>query len=425
MTQAGVHLPAVHVHFSRPMLILLAILLTGPWLIVALLVGRAWFHHPLPGPAGEVSQPTSEQVVEGKPGPWGFLEYVPMTIGPPDEFVFVPPADYPPIRWHFQGYSKDKVIELFHSAELTPAQIDALLKRTWSTDAGGTAVEPGDDVIMGLSPAARAKIYSVLVEFAQNSRQIDPIWFRPGRVDERLEGSGLLPASVDLLKRLLYPHGTSRELFADFEPALRQLPDEHERRRFMKAVMRKETLLARLRIHAESDIESLASYWGVGGRRKDVLPLLNSLRRIEGGCKLNIVYLLPHFAREHLYSHPYTPADPAGVKQDCFWSAFNMFLEQPDDRFHDLDYTRQVIKTDYYNIIEPTQLGDLVFLATNDSVVIHAATYVADDIIFTKNGENYTQPWILMHLSDMIETYSARHPISGPVKVLYYRKKSL
>ena len=425
MTQTGAHFPAVHVHFSRPMLILLAVLLTGPWLIVALLVGRTAFHSSLAGPAVEVSQATSEQVVEGKPGPWGHLEYVPMTIGPPDEFVFVPPADYPPIRWFFQGYSKEKVVELFHSAELTPAQIDTLLHKTWSAEAEGTAVEPGDSLIVELAPAARAKIYSVLVEFPQNSRQIDPIWFRTGHVDERLEGSGLMPASVDLLKRLLYPQGTSRQLFADFEPALRQLPDDHERRRFMKAVMRKETLLARLRIHAESDIESLASYWGVGGRRKDVLPLLNSLRRIEGGCKLNIVYLLPHFARDHLYSHPYTPADATSAKQDCFWSAFNMFHEQPDERFHDMDYTRQVIKTDYYNIIEPTQLGDLVFLTTHDGTVIHAASYVADDIVFTKNGENYTQPWILMHLPDMVETYAARHPLSGPVKVLYYRKKSL
>ena len=38
---------------------------------------------------------------------------------------------------------------------------------------------------------------------------------------------------------------------------------------------------------------------------------------------------------------------------------------------------------------------------------MHVAVYVADDIVFTKNGFHYTQPWILMHLKDMLETYAA------------------
>ena len=424
MTQTSHPLPAVHVHFSRPMLVLLAVLLVGPWLVVAIfLMGSSWARRPSANSANTLSKPTAEQPTEGKPGPWGFMEYVPMTIGPPDEFVFVPPPDHPRIRWFFQGYTKDKAIELFRSAGLTQKQIDTLSDKPWKVEAEGTAVEPGDDLILALTPAARTKIYSVLVEFPQNSRQIDPIWFRPGLVDERIEGSGLMPESVDLMKRLLYPQGDSLVLFADFEPAMRQLPDDHERRRFMKAVMRKETFLARLRVHAESDIESLASYWGVGGRRKDILPLLNGLRRIDGGCKLNIVYLLPHFARDRLYCHPQTTTD--STTQDCFWSALNFLQGQPIDKFHDLDYVRQVIKDEYYNIIEPTQLGDLVFLTVGTGSVIHAASYVADDIVFTKNGQNYTQPWILMHLPDMVATYSAAHPVTGPVKVLYYRKKSL
>ena len=238
-----------------------------------------------------------------------------------------------------------------------------------------------------------------------------------------MEDSGLLPTSVELLKSLLYPHGSSLLLFADFEPAVRRLPDEHERRQFMKAVSRKETLLARVKIDADTDVEALANYWGVGGRRKDLVPFLTSLRRIEKGCKLNIVYLLPHFARDRLYNHPYTPADPAGKKQDCFWTALNLFNDVADDRFCSMDFVGQSIKSDYYSILEPTQFGDLIFLTTRDDTVVHAAVFLADDIVFTKNGESYTQPWILMHLGDMVNTYAVRHPTSGPMKVLYYRKK--
>ena len=421
----GIGSTAVSSLLAHPLLLLLGILLVLPWVLVAYLLGGGAGHASRP-PAAAAAASASPRVVTAKPGPWGHMEYIPMSIDLPDEFVFVPPPDHPPIRWFFQGYTKDKVIGLLRTSGLAEGQIDKLLqKASWSEETEGTSVEPGDELILDISPATREKLYTVLVEFPQNNRQIDPIWFRTGQVDERMEDSGLLPSSVELLKSLLYPHGSSLLLFADFEPAVRRLPDEHERRQFMKTVSRKETLLARVKIDADTDVESLANYWGVGGRRKDLVPFLNSLRRIEKGCKLNIVYLLPHFARDRLYNHPYTPADPAGKKQDCFWSAFNLFNETTDDRFCNMDFVGQAIKTDYYSILEPTQLGDLVFLTTHADTVVHAAAFLADDIVFTKNGESYTQPWILMHLDDMVNTYAVRHPVSGPLKVLYYRKKTL
>ena len=56
---------------------------------------------------------------------------------------------------------------------------------------------------------------------------------------------------------------------------------------------------------------------------------------------------------------------------------------------------------------------------------MHAAVYIADDIVFTKNGFHCTQPWILMHLKDMVETYAARLPTGKQLNVLYYRRKNL
>ena len=144
-------------------------------------------------------------------------------------------------------------------------------------------------------------------------------------------------------------------------------------------------------------MEALAAYWGVNGRRKDITPLLESMRRVEGGCGINLICLLPNFARERLYNHPYTTMDPAATKQDCFWSAFNFFKDVPDDRFNDMAYVRRVLDAEYYKILEPSQLGDLILLTTHDMTVVHAAAYVADDLVFTKNGSAYTQPWILMH----------------------------
>jgi hypothetical protein len=409
---------------------LITLLMVAPWLIVAALLaamslgvrferGRTTAADP------SSAVPTDAYVVAGKAGRWGQLEYRPIKVDLPDEFVFVPPPDQPPVRWFFHGFTKEKALEFLQSSGITAAQKALIEKAAWKPETEGVSVEPGDEFILGLSPSARAAIYLRLVEFDENTRQIDPVWFRTGQVDDRLKDCGLSDKSVALLKSLLYPQGQSLMLFADFEPALRQLPNDDERKLFMNAVSRKRTLLAGLHVTPDSNMEAIIDYWGVNGRKKNVAPLLRALHH-EGDAKVNIVCLLPDFPRDHIYMHPFSnSADGAGPKQDCFWSAMNFFNDPTDNRVNDMNYLRDLLKSDYTQINQPTQLGDVVFLETAAQTVIHAAAYIADDIVFTKNGESYTQPWIFMHMEDMMDTYAVKHPSSGPLKPLYYRKKSL
>lgn len=408
------------VHVSRW---LLALLLLAPWgVVAALLTAVGLGFHIERGPSVPAA---GSQAVPGNPGAWGQLECRTIRIDLPDEFVFVPPPNQPPVRWFFHGSSREQAVEFMKSAGITPVQQALLEKAKWTPDPQGVAVEPGDEFILSLPADTRAKIYSELIEFDENSRQIDPVWFEKGQVDERLKESGLAPSSIALLKSLLYPQGDSLLLFADFEPALRRLPNDAQRRLFMNAVSRKRAVLAGLHVTAESNMESIIDYWGADGRKKDVGPLLRALRH-EGDSKINIVCLLPTFARERLYTYPLTAsADVPGHKEDCFWSAMNFFNETPDNRVNDMSYLKQVLTTDYAAINQPTQMGDLIFLATPKDAVIHAAVYIADDLVFTKNGESYTQPWILMHMEDMLDTYAVKHPHNGPLKPLFYRKKTL
>jgi hypothetical protein len=417
----------VQVHLSRRILAGLGILLVGPWLIVAAWVTASAVRpvaHRAPSPAAAAEQPASDPPIEGKPGPWGHLAYMHMTIELPDEFVFLQSGAQAPIRWFFKGYDKQGVTDLLKASELTPEQLDTLQNKSELTSsAEGTWLSPGDALILGLSPVSRGKIYSVLVEFSENTPCIDPVCFRPETLEARLEQSGLAAPSVALLRTLLYRNHAPLLLFADIQVALRQLPDDAERRRFIKTVSGKPSLLAALKLDATSDVDALLNYWSLGGRHKDLEPLLRALKDVEG--RINIICLLPRFVREHLYNHPFTSIDPAAAKQDCFWTAFNMFSQQPDDRFTNLDYVYQTLNAEYYSISEPGQLGDLIFLATKNNTAVHAACYIADDVVFTKNGVSYSQPWLLMHLGDMIDTYSVRYPSSGPLKPLYYRRKTL
>ncbi|MGA2621160.1 MAG: hypothetical protein ABSF26_26345 [Thermoguttaceae bacterium] len=415
------------IRLSPPGVALLALLLIGPWVAVVFLFVQ-WRGGPAMRGASLAASgaSSSPESVDGKPGPWGLLNRVPIRLDLPDEFVFVPPAQRPPVAWIFPGFTKEKALEFLQSAGLGRKDLDTLAgTAVWRTSLEGATVEPGDPLILSLEAATRAKIYQLLVESSANRRFVDPIWFRPQQVDLRLKNSELAPASIKLLKSLLYPQGDTLLLFADFEPALRQLPDDKERHRLVQALSRKRTLLARLRVNADTNVEAVANYWGVGGHRKDLLPLLRALQRVEQGTAINIVGILPDFPRDHLYSHPYTSTDPKGPKQDCFWSAMNFFKDPPDDRFNDMDYLNQALKSQYYSILKPSQLGDLVFITTRDDKVIHAANYIADDVYFTKNGESFTQPWLFMEFDDLLDTYAVQHPTSGPLKVLYFRLKAL
>jgi hypothetical protein len=415
----------LQVHFSRKMLVVLGILLTGPWLLILGLASANIFR-PSSGRPSREAVTTAVAWTEGKPGPWGRLMYLPINLELPDEFVDFSLANNPPIRWVFHGFSKDKALAFLDTAGLSAAQGEVLRKAPWTDAAEGAAVTPGDELILGLSPAARSNIYRVLVEFPENIRQIDPICFRPEALEERLAQSELSPTSIALVRSLLYQYDKSLWLFADFEPALRKLPDDQERRRMVKTLSRKPTLLSRVVINSDTDVDALARYWGVDGRRKDIEPLLKAMKRAGEDSSLSILCLLPSFARERLYNHPAAVVEETSLKKDCFWTALNFFApDQTDDRLNDMEHVRAVIEKDYTKILSPSQLGDVVFLAAQNDAIIHAAVYLADDVVFTKNGAAYVQPWILMRRQDMIDSYAVRYPSSGPLKTYYYRRKGL
>ena len=45
--------------------------------------------------------------------------------------------------------------------------------------------------------------------------------------------------------------------------------------------------------------------------------------------------------------------------------------------------------------------------------------YLADEVVFTKNGRDKIEPWVLMKLPDMLAWYKAKEP----VQVAVYRAR--
>ena len=98
----------------------------------------------------------------------------------------------------------------------------------------------------------------------------------------------------------------------------------------------------------------------------------------------------------------------------------NFFNTTPDNRFFDPKYTVDYLLSHYYKIGKPTAYGDLIFLLNKYGGAIHSAVYLADDIVFTKNGNNTAQPWMLMHLKDLLAEYTT----DVPPQVVVYRDKN-
>ena len=360
-----------------------------------------------------------------KSGHWGDIVIRDVLLDLPDEFVMLP-SDSKDNQWFFEGYTWAMVIDLLKSAQLSDQALhDWITTTPRRHDTDGIRLMPTDQQILDLSPESRSILYPILTGMSANSDVKDVICFKKEILNQQLKDSGLSRSSLDLLNRLLYRNPSSPLLiFSDWDVALRQIASNAEKRLFVKTLSRKPSLLAEIRVTPDSNIDQLVNYWGVGGRRKDIEPLLASIKSLKTNVDLSLVCLLPPFVRDRVYSYPFPSSDGTGIKQDCFWTAFNTFNLTPDDNLSEMDYIAHKLEHEYYKIYEPSQLGDIICLSVGEKKVIHAAIFITTDIVFTKNGYDFTQPWILMRKSDMLEIYKARYPAST-LQPIFFRKRTI
>jgi hypothetical protein len=342
-------------------------------------------------------------VVKARPGPWGEVEYVRIVIEPPDEFMA---SDYnaAPDTWNFPGFDDARLEQLWQQAALDPDQLRALRHpRIREASATGIVLRPGQTLVAGLGTESRAIIYNTLAHLPGNSLQNDPFRFRAEMVDEWFVESGLSQEVIARIRQLLYRRGNAL-LFSDPGLVFPLIHTAGGRVRLVKTLGRKSTLLLKVRIRPDSDIEGIAAYWSTGRRRKEVRPLLNSLSHFPGGMTIDVAHLLPRLARSLLYTYP-SPEVPYERSPDCHWTAMNFFNDQPDDRFSDIEYLKTRLLSDYVQVNGNPTMGDLLLLCKPGDEVIHSCVYVADDIVFTKNGQSAMVPWTLTTLQDLQANY--------------------
>ncbi len=353
--------------------------------------------------------------------PWGELSVRDIKIKPPEEYLAFEVQHITTPAWNFDGTSVDRVRQVMLASGLTQEQVNSTLVASKMSVSGSmVSVRPDNDLVASLSAEVRAKLYHELGRNAGNEHMKFPFCYAPGEFEESFAAEKISPPVTAMVKKLLYPRG-NLECFSDYELVLLQIKDKEEQMRLLSVLSSESAVMAGVRIRPDTDIDKLLGYWTWPGgvRAKDVEPLLDSLKDVPDG-RIGLVYLLPQFARQRLYTFP-MPSRAGDPAMDCHWTTMNFFNDVPDDRFTDPAYTVKYLEKNYYQIATPTKYGDIIlFLEGNSNNAIHSAVYLCDDIVFTKNGNNMAQPWMLMHLKDLTTKYES----DGPGRMVVYRNRS-
>jgi hypothetical protein len=409
----------LQIELPRKSLLVLLIVLIVPYLIAAgfLLSKLDWGRNFKSGSASTYS----EGGTPCNPGPWGKLEYIPIKIETPEEFLSIQAFETTDPRWFFANMTKDAALTFMDRAGISSSEHAKLAGAKWESTAPGAYVTPTDDVVVSLQPKVRQAIYTTLAQFPENSSQQDVFFFPSDDTSTFFDKSGVAEETVALVKQLCYPHG-KLQFFADLPLVLRKLQTYDDKRRLAKAISRRFTLLLKVKVDSESNIDELLKYWGKAGNEKDLRPMLESLAKVPGGARISLVNLLPPNAAGRLYTFAFPSMEPL-EHDNCHWTSFNFFKDPPDNAFTNATVVRKTLETEYYPVFTDPRYGDLVFLSKPNGEIIHSSVYVADNIVYTKNGGHYLSPWMLMKIPDMLDAFAAMYPPDVQLKVTYYRNK--
>lgn len=404
----------VVVRFSVVALIVVAALLLVPW------AAMVWWRTHEPQPALPTpTVPVDSKLHRCKPGPWGELEFNRILIEPPAEFIVTRFPLQPEVRWVLKGATPESIGMTLASLPFTADQRRELLAPDRvERFADGMVLRPTREFVLGMNPELRGAWYKILGADPANAAQFKPSRIRSTVADEWFAGSTLQPATIALVKKLVYSRAGAL-LFSDQETVLPLLPSDAERSLLLKTLARKAALMMHLRIRPDSNIDQLVDYWTRPGRAKDIEPLLRSLPKLPEGFPLDVAHLLPRFARARLYTYPTPTTDSKRALHDCHWTSLNFFATTPDDRYADAEVVASTLEQHYYNAPGDPTFGDVILFANERGETKHSCVYVADDIVFTKNGGDADIPWILMELADLVPWYG----IDEPVRLQVYRRR--
>ena len=385
---------------------------------IGIIVGRKSTEHPVPDGMSSVGS------INVKPGPWGNLLYLPITISAPEAILKVTGVEEESVQWVFEGYSRASLARVLGSSGVSAELQNALLNSpSPSGSQNNLVLNPSRETVDKLaSSGALASVYKILGKSRGNEQCKWPVLVK--NVD-KFRDLGISGATTSLLKKMSCQAGNFLVCYC-MPYVLAAIPAYEEKVSLIKALSRQETMLLRMKITPETNVDALVSYWGKGRRSSNVRALLESLKNLPNGGTLSVAQLLPTLPTSLLYTFPMPQNKIIGTTptQNCSWTAMNFFCDsQPDPKLSDANVVVATLQKDYYTVQSDPEFGDVAVFVTPDNLMVHLAVYIADDIVYTKNGPGLQHPWIFSHISDLLESYSFVIEPGQKLSVTYFRKK--
>jgi hypothetical protein len=351
-------------------------------------------------PRAEVA-PSASPREQLRRGVWGELRVNTILLEPPVEAIDDISGDCSRLSspWEFLGYDASGVDAIGISLS-DPRTASAMHEATVCAKTG-CSVSLAIDARAAMPAPARARLYPLLARL-DNMEFSGAIKLQSANVDEWLYGALARPEDRAYARSFFFEDG-GRQSFADAEIVCRRLGTLDARRKFVRALFASEALLAHIRVAPGQSIEPLLEYWAPGHRRrKNIEPILRSLALDPAGGEIDVSHVLTSFARKLLYAYPNATEE----QLNCHWTTLNFALPEPSATFLDNAVAVQAFDSDYQPIdASAVRYGDAVLLSDGSGKLVHSAIYVADDIVFTKNGRSMKRPWILARLQEIRAGY--------------------
>lgn len=366
--------------------------LSGPLFALALVI------FPIAAKAGD--EMGDGRVHQCKPGPWGTLEYYEIILEPPENKMRIGDRLRSPVLWDFPETSvaavETKLKEMgFDRGRIAQLQRD----QEWELQPSGTLVRPSWKFVEEMTLDQRKNVNTYLWD-----RGTEGVTFNiEGNDFWGLQNSGLPDSVLDRVKQLSYYHGPGL-VFSDTPLILQSLP-ENQKNLFVKMMARTRALVLRLKIEEDSNLEELADYWTVNKLQKTSLPILRSIQSTPGVEWLDVAHLLPPVGRKYLYTYLQLEDAVYSDLPDCYWTAINFSRTTSSRRVLDVDDVGFYLNEDFEKVEPPYRFGDTIVLADAEMNFVHSYVYVADNIVYTKNGKSALYPWMLMREEDMLSRY--------------------
>lgn len=357
-----------------------------------------------------------------RPGPWGDVEYLPITIAPPRKLLRVQAIEDQAVHWYFPGATQADFVGLLNRLNLSePLRNGLVSPKVLSVHPQGVRLDPTCDQIRDLGEPARRKLYEIMANHGENNPQR---WEFLTAYTKTFPKFNVTRATAKALKDVSIPYGRHTVTYS-MACVLAGMTDPEEKVGLIKALSQQNSMLVRIRIGPKTDVAALANYWGKGMWTTDVEAILESIRQRPDGGVINILELLPPIPAALMHSYPAPHNFLAGpeVIKNCSWTAFNFFRDVPKDEFANEDFVIKTLAEDYYPVLSDPRYGDIAVFLTPERTMRHVAVFLADNLFYTKNGENPWHPWVYSTLEDLLENFSFGLPQGQELSVHYFRSK--